>query len=56
MSRLLVSITAGNEEHGGTVGHCRQDGTGGNSSARRIDLAATGSISWKCTTLTGDIV
>lgn len=55
MSRFLVSVTAGNEEHGGTIRHSGQNSTGSDSSTSRTDLAATCGISWECTTVTADI-
>lgn len=55
MSRLLVSVTARNEEHGGTIRHSCKHSTGGNSSAGWVDLAATSGVARKSTTMTAGI-
>lgn len=51
MSRLLVPVSACNEEHGSTIGNSCENGTGGNSSTRGVDLAAASSVTWKSTAM-----
>lgn len=52
MSCLFVSVSACNEEHGSTVGNSSEHSTRGNTGARGVDLAAAGSITRECTTVT----
>ena len=52
MSHTLVPVPASNEEHSCTVGDSSDNGTAGDNSTGRVDLAASTNVTAEGTTVT----